>query len=1001
MTSLTQMLVDLPLPVSILLKITVVLAAGWILHLLLARRNPRWRALMWRGVIVGILAIPLLVPLRYLQIPVTSARPVHSQRAADAHNEAELTDIENSRSHLTATAPSPPLEDMSISHPSLSISTWAQEHLWTIVFCAWLFVGVLMATHFLAVFVRIRKKIKSSLSAPEHLRQLLQKVAHDLGCTQSVALRYSSDFTAPFLAGFRKPLIVLPERMTHREYSAELPAIFAHELAHLGSRDLLWLFAARCLGVLMWFHPLVWKLREALSTACEQVCDAVAADYVGGADSYCGTLARLTLEINGTVPIVGGIPIVRSCQIIRRLAILKRQIYSLPLAGYRVVPSLLIGFAGLAAIGGLSLVYAENPATSNAETRVVHFPADRSLGKLMMQDVTTARHVDTFYYWETDFNWEYLSQALGDVSVPAGKRLWLIIYGQSEWSDLSPLSNLRPDDLYRISLSGSYDGGPNPNDKCMPHIAGLAGLKVLDLVNTDITSGGLRHIKQIKSLERLTVPDLISNVGLAHIAEITSLKGLYLVAYADLTKSMVTNAGLRCLAKLTSLEELSLGGGHLGDAGLQHLEKLPSLRYLMLWGDTFTDAGMAHLKNIPSLRTLHLGHLHQLTDVALLHLSEIPNLENLSLHWADGITDEGVAQLKKMTSLRRLDIGRSQVTDAGLAHLAQIKSLEYLILPHDGITDKGFVYLAELDKLKHLNVARAHYVDPNMDKDFYTDEALRQLSKLQSLEELTIGSIGITDAGMDEIAKLSKLRTLWLFGCPISDKGLSKLTALKSLQSLDFSSSETSISGLGQLNVMPNITNLNVRQLKRDNNDNGVLDIAGLTDLRKLAITLDGDAIFEDEDFACLANLKDLQWLQLWPTHLSDAGMAHLRALTNIERLNIGGPALTDDGLKCLANMKKLNHLTISDGRFTDEGLRRLEGLKALGYLRFDFEAGFSPQALASLRNKLPSLAMLYVGREDKRYYGGSIATAQKATTKRGGSRQGTSRSRARPAGPR
>jgi len=765
----------------------------------------------------------------------------------------------------------------------------------------------------------------------------------------------------------------LPERMIDSKYADELPAIFAHEIAHLRSRDLCWMAATRWFGIILWFHPLIWKLRDAHSAACEEVCDAVAADYVGSADSYSGTLARIALEINGRVPVVGGVPILRSCQIIRRLSILKQQIYSLPLAGYRVALSLLIGFAGLAAIGGLSLVYAENSGMSNAETRVVHFPADRSLGKLMMQDVTRARHTDTFYYWEGDADWEYLSQALGNVGVPAGKRLWLVIYNQSEWSDLSPLSNLRPDDIYKLSLSGSYEGGPRPGDRCMAHIGSLTGLKVLDLNMTDITARGMKHIEKLKSLERLTLPMPTNNAGLAHVAKLESLKALYF------KQNKVTNAGLAHLEKLKSLEELELGGEKISDKGLIHLAELPRLRYLMLWGENFSDAGMAHLKNIPSLRILHAGGLRQLTDAALPHLSEIPNLEGLCLHWTEQITDDGLANLKKMHSLRKLDIVHSRLTDAGLAHLAQIKSLEYLRLPHNGITDKGFVYLAELDKLKHLDVARVHYVDPNMDKNYYTDEALRQLSKLRSLEELTIGSIGITDAGMDEIAKLSKLRTLWLFGSNISDKGLSRLTALKSLQNLSFGPPcDTSISGLAQLNFMPNITNLSVRQLKRDNRDKSVLDISGLTNLRKLDITLDADATFKDKDFACLANIKGLQWLQLWPTELSDAGMVHLRGLTNIERLNIGGPGLTDAGLKCLANMKKLNHLTISDGRFTDEGLRRLEDLKALSYLRFDLEAGFSPQALARLRSKLPSLAMLYVGAEGKRYYGGSMSSTNR-----------------------
>jgi hypothetical protein len=71
MTSLTDLLVDLPLLASILLKITIVLGASWSLHFILAKRNPRWRIFLWRCAIAGLLLIPALVPFAYLQVSVT------------------------------------------------------------------------------------------------------------------------------------------------------------------------------------------------------------------------------------------------------------------------------------------------------------------------------------------------------------------------------------------------------------------------------------------------------------------------------------------------------------------------------------------------------------------------------------------------------------------------------------------------------------------------------------------------------------------------------------------------------------------------------------------------------------------------------------------------------------------------------------------------------------------------------------------------------------------
>ncbi len=130
----------------------------------------------------------------------------------------------------------------------------------------------------------------------------------------------------------------------------------------------------------------------------------------------------------------------------------------------------------------------QNPKVSE---RIVHFPPDRSLGTLNIQDTNTPRYIDTFFYWTTqaDTEWKYLTQAKGDVTIPAGKRLALSV-NQSGWKGLSPLSNIGPDDLFSLSIYGPFEGGPLPDDKCMPHIAHLTGLKVLYLNNTARSAEG-------------------------------------------------------------------------------------------------------------------------------------------------------------------------------------------------------------------------------------------------------------------------------------------------------------------------------------------------------------------------------------------------------------------------------------------------------------------------------------------------------------------------------
>lgn len=212
---------------------------------------------------------------------------------------------------------------------------------------------------------------------------------------------------------------------------------------------------------------------------------------------------------------------------------------------------------------------------------------------------TSKRQIQRFFFWTEDSTeWKSFGQAKGDVSVPAGKQLALVV-SQAGLRDLSALSALGSNDLYKLTIYGPPPPSPKPDDRCMPYIAHLTGLRILELEDTVISTKGIKHLGNLKSLEYLSMSGEITDVGLAEIAQLQSLKGLYL------RESRLTDAGLAHLANLTSLEELALGQGRMTNAGLAHLAKLTSLHYLMLSGNNFTDAGIVHLKDIPSLRILN------------------------------------------------------------------------------------------------------------------------------------------------------------------------------------------------------------------------------------------------------------------------------------------------------------------------------------------------------------------------------------------------------------
>ena len=153
--------------------------------------------------------------------------------------------------------------------------------------------------------------------------------------------------------------------MLAKDYQWELPAVLAHELAHLRSGDLLWMGMVELVRALLWFHPLAWRIKTAHGAACEAVCDAVAADYVGNPQDYSRTLSRVALELAGRPAPMAGLPMARSARIRQRLDQLKRRLYILPLARRWVMTTLALGTLTLIAIAVCKPGYAKTESASD------------------------------------------------------------------------------------------------------------------------------------------------------------------------------------------------------------------------------------------------------------------------------------------------------------------------------------------------------------------------------------------------------------------------------------------------------------------------------------------------------------------------------------------------------------------------------------------------------------------------------------------------------------
>jgi hypothetical protein len=171
-----------------------------------------------------------------------------------------------------------------------------------------------------------------------------------------------------------------------------------------------------------------------------------------------------------------------------------------------------------------------------------------------------------------------------------------------------------------------------------------------------------------------------------------------------------------------------------------------------------TDSVLAIISGELSLRSLVIATRMDVTGMGLVHLSEMRKLESLELERGAG----------------------KSLTNNGLKVVCSLGRLQSLRITHcENLTDRSLNYLQHLHRLESLELSC-------WDSSDFTDEGARQLSKLQSLKQLTlVGWDKLTDEGMFYFSKMRSLESLNLrFAKLISDEGVDHLHTLKSLREL-------------------------------------------------------------------------------------------------------------------------------------------------------------------------------------------------------------------------
>jgi hypothetical protein len=228
------------------------------------------------------------------------------------------------------------------------------------------------------------------------------------------------------------------------------------------------------------------------------------------------------------------------------------------------------------------------PGISEMETRIMEFPQDCSIGVLSVRTDGS------------DDEWVDFAQAIGNVAVPCGKELRLVVSPTASF-DPQLLANLESTALSVLEWVSTG----RVNDAVIAHIQHLTSLKGLALWETNIANESLKYVGGLRNLQWLDIGDTrITDDGLRYLLELPFLHQL------SLLNTRLTDEGLDYIERLFNLESLDLMNTLVSDVGVEHLVNLVRLKSLRIFQTRISEAGYNKLRSALPRCQIRFRHPH-------------------------------------------------------------------------------------------------------------------------------------------------------------------------------------------------------------------------------------------------------------------------------------------------------------------------------------------------------------------------------------------------------
>jgi beta-lactamase regulating signal transducer with metallopeptidase domain len=296
---------------NVLVQVTVVILAAWLLARLVSRWNAAWRHSLYLVALISVLAAPVLS----WTMQTTGMAMVTLRSSAPIAPSVEPAYVPTIPIPASSLVPMPATPHVTVSLTRPKVEGFVQGALpeeppalsfldilrtvGTVALMIWLSGLVLLSArwrHGLYVIAVLRRTTQPLDCEP--LAEPLRQVRRALGTDRLPAIAVSAALDRPVMIGLIRPLVILPQEVLRTMHGPELSDVLVHECAHAVCRHQVVGLLQRVAGILFWPHPLVHLLNRELARAREEVCD----NYVlrrSNAPRYARTLLELSQLLVG------------------------------------------------------------------------------------------------------------------------------------------------------------------------------------------------------------------------------------------------------------------------------------------------------------------------------------------------------------------------------------------------------------------------------------------------------------------------------------------------------------------------------------------------------------------------------------------------------------------------------------------------------------------------------------------------------------------------------